>query len=124
VTVPRWVADARRLVEALPEEVVSSIERHEATGHTGCLEYQGMVHQLWKRHVCRLAEWPDSLERALAGFGVDVYETMSGPFGFRGHGQSGGGRSDSAAWPDRGADANHLRTPRRIGSGGRSPFRR
>jgi proline iminopeptidase len=82
VSVPRWAADCRALVEALPDATRACIDRHEAAGHTGCLEYQGAVLEFWKRHVCRLEVWPDALERALAGFGAEVYETMWGPSEF------------------------------------------
>jgi proline iminopeptidase len=33
----------------------------------------------YKRHVCRLKEWPDEVERSFAGNGAQVYETMWGP---------------------------------------------
>ena len=82
ISVPTWINDAQRLLDAMPADVQDVIKRHEASGFTDCLEYAAASLAYWKRHVCRLDPWPDSLERAFSGFGVDVYHTMWGPSEF------------------------------------------
>jgi proline iminopeptidase len=82
ISVPRWVEDAHRLLDAMPPEIQDVIKRHEASGFTDCLEYAAASLAYWKRHVCRLDPWPDSIERAFAGFGADVYHAMWGPSEF------------------------------------------
>lgn len=82
VSVPRWVEDAARLKAALPREVEETIDRHESSGFLDCPEYVAAALVFWKRHVCRLDPWPDELERAFAGFGLQPYRTMWGPSEF------------------------------------------
>ncbi|MDQ3865695.1 MAG: proline iminopeptidase-family hydrolase [Actinomycetota bacterium] len=82
VSVPRWVEDAGRLKAALPGEVEEAIDRHEESGFLDCPEYIAATLVFWKRHVCRVDPWPDELERAFAGFGVEPYRTMWGPSEF------------------------------------------
>jgi proline iminopeptidase len=82
IDVARWVEDCTRLKGELPAEIRETIDRHEASGNTGCLEYAAASLEWWRRHVCRLVPFPDDLERALAGFGAECYETMWGPSEF------------------------------------------
>jgi proline-specific peptidase len=81
-SVPRWLHAFRELLDRLPDEVRTTIERHEASGFTTCPEYQAALTVFYKRHLCRLDPWPEALERAFAGRGAAVYETMCGPSEF------------------------------------------
>jgi proline iminopeptidase len=78
----RWLDDALRLRAELPPGVQRTLDRHEEAGHTGCPEYVACTAVFYRRHLCRLDPWPDELERAFAGMGSDVYETMWGPTEF------------------------------------------
>lgn len=78
----RWLEDARRLRSALPEDVQRTLTGHEEAGFTGCPEYVEATMAFYHRHLCRLDPWPEELERAFAGMGLDVYETMWGPTEF------------------------------------------
>jgi proline iminopeptidase len=82
IDVPQWIGDCTQLKGELPVEVRETIDRHEASGNTGCLEYAAASLEWWRRHVCRLVPFPDEVERALAGFGAECYETMWGPSEF------------------------------------------
>jgi proline iminopeptidase len=82
ISIPRWVEDATRFRQALPPEVQRVIDTHEAAGNTSCPEYIGAMAVYYKRHVCRMDPWPEELERAFAGEGHQVYETMWGPSEF------------------------------------------
>jgi proline-specific peptidase len=82
LSIPRWIEDTGALRGALPQDVQDVYERHEASGMTDCLEYQAAMLHFYKRHVCRLEEWPESVELAFKGAGMDVYHTMWGPSEF------------------------------------------
>jgi proline iminopeptidase len=82
ISTDRWLKDARRLRSELPEDVRGILARHEESGHTGCPEYVAATMAFYRRHLCRLESWPEELERAFAGMGLDVYETMWGPTEF------------------------------------------
>lgn len=81
-SIPRWVRDCEALLQEQPEEIRRTIRDHEARGFTGCPEYQAAILPFYKAHVCRMEPWPEGLERAFAGVGQDVYETMNGPSEF------------------------------------------
>jgi proline-specific peptidase len=81
-SVPRWIADCAELRAALDQPVQDVLDRHEAAGYFSCPEYQWAVTQFYRRHLCRLDPWPDSVERTFAGLGGDVYTTMWGPSEF------------------------------------------
>ncbi len=82
LSIPRWVEDMANLRRELPPEVQAVYDRHEAAGTTDCLEYQAAMLHFYKRHVCRLDQWPDALERAFTGAGLPVYHAMWGPSEF------------------------------------------
>lgn len=79
LSIPRWVADTQRLLDALPGDLRSIMEAHEREGFTTCPEYQAAVLQIYKAHLCRMDPWPHALERALAAASDAVYHTMWGP---------------------------------------------
>ncbi len=81
-SMPRWVQGCAELFAELPVDVQDVITRHEQTGFTSCPEYTGAVSVFYKRHLCRLAPWPASLERTFAEMSPVVYETMNGPSEF------------------------------------------
>lgn len=82
ISIPRWVEDAGRFRDALPEDVQRVIERHEGAGWTACPEYTAAMLVYYKRHVCRMEAWPDEVERSFGGNGEQVYSTMWGPSEF------------------------------------------
>lgn len=78
ISIPQFVKDNAKHRKQLPAAVQEVLDRHEANGWTQCYEYQAAVNEYYKRHVCRLAVYPEPLERSLAGVGEDVYLTMNG----------------------------------------------
>ena len=82
LSIPRWTEDMAVLRSALPADVQDVYQRHEASGMTDCLEYQAAMLHFYKRHVCRLERWPQCVELAFKGAGMDVYHTMWGPSEF------------------------------------------
>ena len=83
LSITRWNEDMAALLAELPDDVRDVYERHEASGTTDCLEYQAAMLHFYKRHVCRLERWPECVELAFKGAGMDVYHTMWGPSEFR-----------------------------------------
>jgi proline iminopeptidase len=77
-SVARWISDCGELRAGLPAHVRETLDRHEASGYFNCPEYQWAIVEFYRRHLCRLQPWPDSLEQAFAGLGVQVYQTMWG----------------------------------------------
>lgn len=83
-SIPQWVAEANRLRADLPEDVQAMLTRHEEAGTTGDPEYEEACLVFYKRHVCRLDEWPECVLRSfqfIEDHGV-VYQTMNGPSEF------------------------------------------
>jgi L-proline amide hydrolase len=83
-SIPQWVAEANRLRAELPEEIQETLRKHEEAGTTSDSAYEEAATVFYKRHVCRLDEWPDFVLRSfqfIAEHGV-VYNTMNGPSEF------------------------------------------
>ncbi len=78
----RWIADQQAYVAALPQTIREVIEKSEATGEFGSPDYQGAMMEFYKRHVCRLAEWPPCLNRAFEKLNFALYMHMWGPSEF------------------------------------------
>ena len=82
LSLPRWIADSRRLMATLPPEVGQVIEEGERTGQTETEAFKNATGVYYRNFVCRADPWPPELERAFAGMGVQVYTTMNGPTEF------------------------------------------
>jgi proline-specific peptidase len=83
-SIPQWVAETGRLRRELPAAVQDVLDRHEAAGTTDDPEYEQACEVFYRRHVCRLPEWPDYVQRSfqfLTEHG-EVYRYMNGPSEF------------------------------------------
>jgi proline-specific peptidase len=83
-SIPQWVDEANRLRAELPDDVQAALTRHEEAGTTADHEYEEACLVFYKRHVCRLENWPDCVLRSfqfIEEHGV-VYQTMNGPSEF------------------------------------------
>jgi L-proline amide hydrolase len=83
-SIPQWVAETGRLRAALPADVQETLTRHEEAGTTNSQEYEDACLVFYKRHVCRLDEWPEYVLRSFAFINEHglVYRTMNGPSEF------------------------------------------
>jgi L-proline amide hydrolase len=81
---PDFVSEANRLREELPPEVEATLRLHEAAETTADPEYEEACMVFYRRHVCRLEEWPEEIARAFEWIAKDptVYHTMNGPSEF------------------------------------------
>jgi proline-specific peptidase len=79
-----WVSEANRLRAELPPEVEHTLREHEAAGTTTDPAYLAASEVFYRRHVCRLAEWPACVNDAFASLASDgfVYNVMNGPSEF------------------------------------------
>jgi proline-specific peptidase len=83
-SMPQWVEETGRLRAELPQDVQETLARHEEAGTTDSPEYEEACMVFYKRHVCRVDEWPDCVLRSfdfIERHGV-VYRTMNGPSEF------------------------------------------
>ena len=82
LSIPRWIADSRRLMATLPPEVGQAIEEGERTGQTETKAYKAATQVYYRKFVCRSDPWLPELDSAFAGMGAQVYTTMNGPTEF------------------------------------------
>ena len=83
-SIPQWVEETGRLRRQLPEDVQATLDKHEAAGTTDDPEYEQACEVFYRRHVCRVPEWPDYVLRSfqfLSEHG-EVYRYMNGPSEF------------------------------------------
>jgi len=83
-SIPDFAAECQRLLADLPVEVRDTIRRHEAAGTTDDPAYAEACMVFYRRHVCRLDEWPEDVRRSFLAMEEDptVYGTMNGPSEF------------------------------------------
>jgi L-proline amide hydrolase len=81
---PAFVDEANGLRADLPPAVEATLRRHEEAGTTDAPEYADACQVFYKRHVCRLEQWPEEVTYSFAMIDEDptVYHTMNGPSEF------------------------------------------
>jgi len=79
-SISQFVSEAERLKAVLPSEVYETLRRYERAGELHHPDYEEAVMEFYRRHLCRLDPWPESLVRTVENLeGNPVYETMNGP---------------------------------------------
>jgi proline-specific peptidase len=79
-SMPQLKKEIKRLMSQLPERIIATLERFEATGDFRNPEYRTAVTEFYKRHVYRLSKIPDCLLHTMENLKDNpVYETMNGP---------------------------------------------
>lgn len=63
-SVPQWRRELALLIAALPDEIRTPLNRHRAAGTTGSADCCCIVDAVLRRNLCRLAPWPDCLQRS------------------------------------------------------------
>jgi L-proline amide hydrolase len=81
---PAFVEAANRWRAELPPEIEATLRRHEEAETTDDPEYMEACLVFYRRHVCRLPDWPAEVNRAFELLEQDptVYHTMNGPSEF------------------------------------------
>lgn len=77
--VPLTIREMQRMKRQLPDGVQRAIEKYEADGDYENPEYGKAVMVFYKKHICRLSEWPSELTYTLEHMSKPVYGTMNGP---------------------------------------------
>jgi len=71
------------LAPQMDPAVLDSIQTMEATGNTNNPRYMQLLKpHFYEKHICRLAEWPDPMQRSLDKINPSLYVTMQGPSEF------------------------------------------
>jgi proline-specific peptidase len=82
-SVDRAVREMNVLREQLPADIQRVLADHEARQFFDCPEYTAAIMAFYKRHLCRLEQWPEIVERSMGpSFGAGPYLTMWGPSEF------------------------------------------
>jgi proline iminopeptidase len=68
-----------KLRSELPEAIRTMLKKFEDAGDYENPEYLKAIDAVYRRHVCRLAEWPPEVNAAFAKISKPVYHTMWGP---------------------------------------------
>ena len=77
----QWVSEANRLRSELPQDILSVLDKHESEGTIDDPEYEEATMEFYRKHMCRLEEWPEVLNITFEKFMKypQVYATMWGP---------------------------------------------
>ena len=73
-----WAAEAARLRDELPDDVRRTLAEHEAAGTTDHPDYEAAENVFWRRHILRIDDVPDFVERGRAERGKEVYRSLWG----------------------------------------------
>ena len=76
---PLCVEEMLRLKNELPKEVQETMQKYESEGDYENREYLKAVEVYYRRHLCRLPEWPPELLYDVNHISKLVYQTMWGP---------------------------------------------
>ncbi|MEW5765940.1 MAG: proline iminopeptidase-family hydrolase [Acidobacteriota bacterium] len=81
-SVASHVQHMNRLRAELPEKVRAVLERCEREGLTQAPEYRdALMGMVYPRHLCRLAPWPEPLERSFRNQNTRIHDLLCGPSG-------------------------------------------
>jgi proline iminopeptidase len=78
-SVPLTIEEMERLRSQLPPETVETMHKYEDLGDYENPEYMQAVEGFYKKHLCRLPEWPKELLYTFEHISRPVYNTMNGP---------------------------------------------
>lgn len=78
-SVPLTTREMDRLKKGLPADTRRTLEKFEAEGNYTSQEYLKAVDVFYRKHLCRLEEWPEELNYSLGHTSQLVYGTMNGP---------------------------------------------
>jgi proline iminopeptidase len=78
-SVPLTVAEMQRMKLELEPEVVSILEKYESVGDFENPEYVNASMAFYRKHLCRLPEWPSDVQDTMDNVSRPVYSLMNGP---------------------------------------------
>jgi proline-specific peptidase len=81
-SIPQFMAEARKLIDAMPEPYRTTINELGARGEYEAPEYKAAVQIFYHLHLCRMEPWPEVLTRGESTSTNRVYLVMNGPTEF------------------------------------------
>lgn len=103
-SIPQFTAECNRLIGEMPQAMQDALAVHGLRSDYDHPDYQAAMMEFYRRHVCRLADWPDCLMRTVANLDRNqVYDTINGPNEFTTIG--------NLRYWDRLADLHTIKTP-------------
>jgi proline-specific peptidase len=82
-SIPQFMREAARLIDELPEPHRSALQELGARGAYDDPAYLEAVDVFYRRHLCRLEEWPEAMQRTADELdGNQSYLTLNGPTEF------------------------------------------
>jgi proline iminopeptidase len=83
-SVPYYTEEVNKIIEALPPEIRTTIQKYESTGDYNNPEYLKAVDYFYHHHLCRLDKWPEEMSVGMRSIETrKVYKTWWGPNEFR-----------------------------------------
>jgi proline iminopeptidase len=80
---PAYGAYNATLRAQLRPSLIDTLEMYEkADNYTDPVYQQLVMDEFYRKHICRIAEWPDALNRTFNHLNPDVYVLMQGPSEF------------------------------------------
>jgi proline-specific peptidase len=82
-SIPQFMAEARVLIEQLPEPARTTLIELGDRGAFDDPDYLAAVDVFYNRHLCRMQPWPEAFQKSAAQMdGNQTYLTMNGPTEF------------------------------------------
>lgn len=81
-SIPQFVEEARKLIDAMPEPHRSTIIDLGARAEYDNPEYLAAVNVFYRLHLCRLEPWPEVMLRGEKTASTRPYQVMNGPTEF------------------------------------------
>jgi len=78
-SVPLTVKEMKRMKSELPPEIVATLEKYEKDGDFDNPEYTNASDAFYRKHVCRMQEWPAEVQYTMDHVSRPVYSFMNGP---------------------------------------------
>ena len=83
-SIPRYEAYNGKLRAEMPPGFMDSVNMYESKNNYADAVYQEMVmRQFYKKHVCRLEEWPEPVTRSFKHINSSIYTLVQGPSEFK-----------------------------------------
>jgi len=83
-SVPFYTREVNKIIDALPDNIKSTMIKYEAVGDFSNPEYAKAVDYFYHHHLCRLDNWPEELSVGMKSIEErKVYKTWWGPNEFR-----------------------------------------
>jgi proline iminopeptidase len=83
-SIPDYEKYNAKLRAEMRPSLVDSLQAYESLGQYKNPDYQALVYnEYYKKHLCRLPEWPEPVNRAFKHLNEDIYVMMQGPSEFK-----------------------------------------